>query len=168
MSTTTEEITPAEEQMAIDELAQAIEDVVLHGKPIWQVCGWNPEQIEGLYSIGYHYFESGAYEEALKVFKPLVLLDSADSRNWLALGATRQMLGQYESAIESFAPAAVLEPENPKPFFNALECHVALKNYDKAKEAAHYIIAIASDKREHAALIARVKVILGALEAKSN
>jgi type III secretion system low calcium response chaperone LcrH/SycD len=168
MSTATEETTPEQEKLAEEKLTRAIEDVVLNGKPVWQICGWKEDQIEGLYAMGYHYFEAGAYEEALKVFKPLVLLDSASARNWTALGAVTQMTGAYESALESFGYAAALDPENPRPFFNALECHIALKNHAKAKEAAEYILAIASGKPEHAALLARAKVFLAALEAKSQ
>ena len=157
---------PEQDKLAEEQLPKAIKDVLLDGKPVWQVCGWTPEQIEGLYAMGYHYFEAGAYEEALKVFKPLVLLDSSTARNWTALGAATQMTGNYASALESFGYAAALEPENPRPFFNALECHIALKDHAKAKEAAEYIVATAGGKPEHAALVARAKVFLAALEAK--
>ncbi len=160
--TDNEDVDPAAEA----ELTAALEQVLVDGKPLWQVCGWTADQVEGVYSIGYHYYEAGAYEEALKVFKPLVMLNSADVRSWMALGATSQMMNDYTSALESFGYASLLDPQNPKPFFHAMECHIALKNYPAAQTAGEYVLAVAGDSPQNAPLTARTKVLLGALSAK--
>ena len=158
--------TEAEDAAAVELLTKALEGVLFEGKPMWEVCGWSEEQIEGLYNTGYHLYQSGAYDEALNVFRPLVLLDSGEARNWIALGGCHQMKGEFEQALQFYGNAMMIDPANPSPVFNALECNLALKKYPEAKSAAEYIIATATDKPEHTALLVRAKVLLGAIESK--
>jgi type III secretion system low calcium response chaperone LcrH/SycD len=170
MSTSTEPAnhttTEAEDAAAVDLLTKSLEAVLFEGKPMWEVCGWNAEQIEGLYNTGFHLYQSGAYDEAMNVFRPLALLDSGEARNWIALGGCHQMKKEYEQALEYYGNAAIIDPSNPRPIFNALECNIALKKYPEAKSSAEYLIAIASDKPEYASLVVRAKVLLGAIESK--
>jgi type III secretion system low calcium response chaperone LcrH/SycD len=158
--------TEAEDAAAVELLTKALEGVLFEGKPMWEVCGWSEEQIEGLYNTGYHLYQSGAYDEALNVFRPLALLDSGEARNWIALGGCHQMKGEFEQALQFYGNAMMIDPANPSPVFNALECNLALKKYPEAKSAAEYIIATATDKPEHTALLVRAKVLLGAIESK--
>lgn len=158
--------TEAEDAEAVDLLTKSLEAVLFEGKPMWEVCGWNAEQIEGLYTTGFHLYQSGSYDEALNIFRPLALLDSGEARNWIALGGCHQMKGEYEQALEYYGNAVMIDPSNPRPVFNALECNIALKKYPEAKSSAEYLIAIAADKPEHASLVVRAKVLLGAIQSK--
>lgn len=158
--------TEAEDAAAVDLLTKSLEAVLFEGKPMWEVCGWSEEQIEGLYNTGYHLYQSGAYDQALNIFRPLALLDSGEARNWIAMGGCHQMIGEYEQALEYYGNAVMIDAANPRPVFNALECNIALKKYAEAKSSAEYLIAIASDKPEHASLVVRAKVLLGAIQSK--
>jgi type III secretion system low calcium response chaperone LcrH/SycD len=158
--------TEAEDEAAVDLLTKSLEAVLFEGKPMWEVCGWNADQIEGLYNTGFHLYQSGAYDEALNVFRPLALIDSGEARNWIAMGGCHQMKGEYQQALEYYGNAVMIDPNNPRPVFNALECNIALKMYAEAKSSAEYLIAIASDKPEHSSLVVRAKVLLGAIHSK--
>jgi len=159
MSTTTP--TPISQE----DITKAVQDV-LNGKPMYQVAGWSTDQIDALYSAAYHHYQTGAYEEALKIFKPLLVMNSTDNRVWLGYGAAAQMLKDHEDALKAYGYASLLDPNDPRPFFHAMECHISLKNFDEAKTAGEYVVGITSEKPEHAKILARTQLLLKALAEK--
>jgi type III secretion system low calcium response chaperone LcrH/SycD len=159
MSTTTP--TPISQE----DITKAVQDV-LNGKPMYQVAGWSTDQIDALYSAAYHHYQTGAYEEALKIFKPLLVMNSTDNRVWLGYGAAAQMLKDHEDALKAYGYASLLDPNDPRPFFHAMECHISLKNFEEAKTAGEYVVGITSEKPEHAKILARTQLLLKALAEK--
>lgn len=159
MSTTTP--TPISQE----DITQAVKDV-LNGKPMYQVAGWSTDQIDALYSAAYHHYQTGAYEEALKIFKPLLVMNSTDNRVWLGYGAAAQMLKDHADALKAYGYASLLDPNDPRPFFHAMECHISLKNFEEAKTAGEYVVGITSEKPEHAKILARTQLLLKALAEK--
>lgn len=159
MSTTTP--TPISQE----DITQAVKDV-LNGKPMYQVAGWSTDQIDALYSAAYHHYQTGAYEEALKIFKPLLVMNSTDNRVWLGYGAAAQMLKDHADALKAYGYASLLDPNDPSPFFHAMECHISLKNFEEAKTAGEYVVGITSEKPEHAKILARTQLLLKALAEK--
>lgn len=148
-----------------EQILQALQDV-MKGKPMYEVAGWTADQINALYANAYHLYKTGAYEEAMKLFRPLIVMDSTDNRLWMGFGATAQMLREYDEALKGYGYATLLDPENPKPFFHAMECHIALKNYAEAKAAGEYVVGVAEGKAEHEKMLARTNLLLKAIEAK--
>jgi len=159
MSTTTP--TP----LSQEDITKAVEDV-LNGKPMYEVAGWSTDQIDALYSAAYNHYQTGAYEEAIKIFKPLLVMNSTDNRVWLGYGAAAQMLKDHEDALKAYGYASLLDPNDPRPFFHAMECHISLKNFEEAKTAGEYVVGITSEKPEHAKILARTQLLLKALAEK--
>ena len=148
-----------------DQILQAIQDV-MKGKSVYEMAGWTTEQINAVYTNAYHLYKAGSYEEAMKIFRPLLVMDSTDNRIWMGFAACAQMLRQYDEALKGYGYASILDPENPKPFFHAMECHIALKNYSEAKVAGDYVVGVAEGKPEHEKMLARTKLLLKAIEAR--
>jgi type III secretion system low calcium response chaperone LcrH/SycD len=148
-----------------NDINKALEDV-LNGKPVYEVAGWSQDQIDALYSAAYNQYRAGAYEEALNIFKPLLVLNSTDSRVWLGYAAAAQMLNNHEDALKAYGYASLLDPMDARPFFHAMECHIALKNYDEAKTAGEYVVGVTTDKPEHSKTLARTQILLKAIEEK--
>ena len=148
-----------------EEVLEAIKQV-MNGKPVYEVAGWTTEQINDLYAKAYHQYKSGSYEEAMKIFRPLLVMDSTDNRIWMGFAACAQMLRQHDEALKGYGYASLLDPLNPKPFFHAMECHIALKNYEEAKTAGEYVVGVAEGKPEHEKMLARTKLLLKAVEAR--
>jgi type III secretion system low calcium response chaperone LcrH/SycD len=148
-----------------EQILQAIQDV-MKGKPVYEVAGWTTEQINAVYTNAYHLYKAGSYEEAMKIFRPLLVMDSTDNRIWMGFAACAQMLRQFDEALKGYGYASLLDPENPKPFFHAMECHIALKNYAEAKVAGDYVVGVAAGKPEHEKMLARTKLLLKAIEAR--
>lgn len=152
-------------QISQDDITKAVQDV-LNGKPMYQVAGWSKDQIDSLYSAAYHHYQTGAYEDAIKIFKPLLVMNSTDNRVWLGYGAAAQMLKEHEDALKAYGYASLLDPNDPRPFFHAMECHIALKNFEEAKTAGEYVVAITTEKPEHAKILARTQLLLKAVTEK--
>ena len=74
-----------------DQILQAIQDV-MKGKPVYEMAGWTTEQINAVYTNAYHLYKAGSYEEAMKIFRPLLVMDSTDNRIWMGFAACAQML----------------------------------------------------------------------------
>jgi type III secretion system low calcium response chaperone LcrH/SycD len=148
-----------------NDITKAVEDV-LNGKPVYEVAGWSRDQIDALYSAAYHHYQTGSYEEALKIFKPLLVMDSTDNRVWLGYASAAKMLKHYEDALKAYGYASILDPMDARPFFHAMECHIALGNLAEAKTAGEYVVGVATDKPELAKILARTQLLLKAIDEK--
>lgn len=93
------------------------------------------EGIESLYAFGYGFYQSGNYEKAMHFFRFLTLIDIGNRKHWMGLGASYQMLKQYERALQAYGQAALLDEQDPYTHWHAAECFLAINNLEQAKEA---------------------------------
>lgn len=94
----------------------------------------NKEQIEQIYTVAYYQYDSGDYKNAQKTFQMLCLLDHFQGRFFLGLGACSQQLEQYQTAIESYQSAAVIDFEDPRPIYYLGECYIKINDFSNAKQ----------------------------------
>ena len=161
MSDTQQTLSPETEQ----KIQSAIQDV-MNGKPLYKVAGWTEDQVNTVYTAAYNHYKTGSYEEALKLFRPLIVMNSTDTRVWLGFAASAQMTKNYKDALEGYAYASILNTEDPTPFFHAMECHIALKNFYEAKTAGEYVVGVCEKKPGYEKILDRTKVLLKAIEAR--
>lgn len=112
---------------------------LLNGEPLKMAKGIDDAQLNAVYSLGFSYYQTGRYDEALKLFKFLVLMDHLCQKYWTALGSAHQMLKNYDDAIKAFAQAALLDLNNPKPMYYAALCHLAKGDKVSAASAVRAI-----------------------------
>ncbi len=98
---------------------------IMNGEPLKMAKGISDEQLNAVYSLAYSYYTTGKYDEALKLFKFLVLFDHLSQKYWTGLGSTHQMMKSYDEAIAAYAQAALLDLSNPKPMYYAALCYLA-------------------------------------------
>jgi len=78
-----------------------------------------------LYTLAYHLYESGKYEDSKQIFRFLTICEPLDRRFWLGLAACYQLLKDYSGAIECYSVAAVQEPNDPSVHLHAADCFFA-------------------------------------------
>jgi len=78
-----------------------------------------------VYSLAYTYYMTGKYDEALKLFKFLVLFDHMSQKYWTGLGSVYQVQKRWDDAIAAYAQAMVLDVSRPKPIYYAALCYFA-------------------------------------------
>jgi type III secretion system low calcium response chaperone LcrH/SycD len=92
------------------------------------------DELEQFYAYGFAQYDAGNWGEAADVFRVLCTRRPLETRFWFGLGATLQEAKSYLEALQAWAMAALLSPDDPFPHFHAAECYFSL---DDRTEAAH-------------------------------
>jgi type III secretion system low calcium response chaperone LcrH/SycD len=129
----------ADTNEALKEMIVEAAQSIRKGEPLKMAKGISNEELNAVYSLAYSYYSTGRYEDALKLFKFLVLFDHMSQKYWTGLGSTHQMLKQYDEALAAYAQAAIFDLENPKPMYYAALCHYAKGDKVKAASAVRAI-----------------------------
>ncbi|CCB66717.1 SycD/LcrH family type III secretion system chaperone [Hyphomicrobium sp. MC1] len=107
------------------------------------IAGMTAEEIEAIYSIGYGFYTSGNYQDALDIFKFLCMHRHLDKRFWMGLGATSQLLKDYDRAIVSYRTCAMLDLSDAQLPLRAAECFLALGDMVQAQLALEAVGIVA-------------------------
>lgn len=105
------------------------------GGTIGMLQGIDDELLEQMYSVAYYQYDSEDYEQASKTFQVLCLLNHYQPKFYLGLGACQQQQAFYESAIDSYSFAAILDVTDPRAPYHAGECYIKLRQFDKADQS---------------------------------
>jgi type III secretion system low calcium response chaperone LcrH/SycD len=129
---------------AKEELCFSVEDFdlrdlnshpLLKKESLQQTFGISAVEMEEVYSEAYAFYQDNNYPQAVSSFQRLVWLNPYTVKYWMGLGASLQLLKQYERALYAYAVWALLECENPYPHFHAFECYSASKNKEESAKA---------------------------------
>jgi type III secretion system low calcium response chaperone LcrH/SycD len=80
------------------------------------------QQTEAIYLLAFELYQKGEYAKATTLFSGLVLARKNEFKFWLGLGASHQMLKNYNKALNAYNIAQKIKPKNPMPFFHTAEC----------------------------------------------
>ena len=151
-----------------DELEQALESFLKDGGTLAMMRNISSDTLEQMYALGFSQYQSGKYEEAQKIFQVLCVLDHYEARFFLGLGASRQALGLYQQAIDSYSYGAMMDLQEPRFPFHAAECLLHLGELDKAESGFHSAQLLAADKPQHTALADNAATMLEAVKARKD
>lgn len=143
-----------------DDIELAIEAFMNQGGTLSMLKGISNEELEQLYALAHGYYQSGKFQEAETFFKGLSVLNHYDSRFLLGLGACRQALKQYDSAIQCYAYGAMVDIKEPRFPFHAAECHVELGDWVAAESGFYSAHALAEACPEHSEIGVRAGLML--------
>ena len=119
-----------------------------------------PETLEAFYGFGYGLYESGQYENAMHYFRFLTLTDTQNRKHWMGLGASYQMLKEYERALQCYGYAALLDENDPNAHFHAAECFFANNQVEPGNQALSSAKTVAlREPEKYRALLARIELI---------
>jgi type III secretion system low calcium response chaperone LcrH/SycD len=118
------------------------------------------EEMEATYAMAFNFVNQQHYSKAEKLGEFLCHLNHYESRFWLLLGICRQMTKNYSGAVQAYSLAGVNDPENPFPPLRAAECHLLLKDYEKAIQAAKAVLFWAADNPQMKEEKQRAELIL--------
>jgi len=138
------------------------------GGVLRDVRGITKEQMEAIYSVAFNLYRAGKYEDAEKVFKFLCFFDHLEKKFWMGFGAAQQAQKKYETAINAYAYAAVLDVKDPRAPLQAADCHIALGNTAQAESALHAVIEFSGDQPEMASFKERAKTLLSLIQKNGS
>ena len=101
---------------------------------------------DSLYAQGYALYQQGRYREALPFFTWLVgLMDTKEGEKvtyYAALAACQKMIGEYEKAINNYAMALLLQPEQIEYKMHIAECQIGGQYLGGAYNTLTQILAL--------------------------
>ncbi|SIO28610.1 SycD/LcrH family type III secretion system chaperone [Halodesulfovibrio marinisediminis] len=164
MSTMIEEQTMVEEQDEL--LAKALKAVLEDGAVLSELQGISEDDMEHTYAFAYEKYMAGNYKDAFEVFKLLTLMNHLESRFWLGLAGCAQELEALDIAIEAYAMAGFLEPENPIISLFGGTCLYKVGNFEAAKLALEAGVELAAESDQDLdAYVARAQATLEQMQS---
>src|SRR6185503_11255594 len=82
----------------------------------------------------------GKPEEALKIYRKLVMVKPDHQVGWEKMGTAYRELMRYDEALESYQKAIELDPEDPSSYYNMAATYARLRKRDKMLETLNLAI----------------------------
>ena len=147
-------------------IASLIEKMCKGECAIRDILGLDDKQMNGLYAMGYNFYQAGKYDDALKIFRALCLFDQLEPKHWIGMGATLQMMKMYEEAANAYGFAAIMDCHDPRPSFHAAECYIALNDKEKAEAALNSVVVLCEPTPANKPFIDKANAILELMKGK--
>lgn len=128
--------------------------------------GISDEMVEGLYSFAYRLYNTGKYDQAVQIFRLLILLNPTSAKFMLGLAACFHMQKQYEIAATSYILCTLVDPKNPLPYYHASDCYMQLGKSDLAIASLEACLKKMEGKAEFTAIRDRVQLTLDTFQEK--
>ena len=105
-----------------------------------------PEMLESIYAQGYTNYNAGKSEEAERIFKFLVFLDSGQFKYHLGVAAALHQMKKYEDAAQAYITATLIDETNPMPHYHASDCYLELNDPESAQQSLGYALEVCGDE----------------------
>ncbi len=112
-------------------------------------------QADIVYALAHEKYVTGQYEAAGRMFAFLLSQQPTSSRLLTALAATLQMTAHHVDAMQYYAMAIALTPDDPEPVLHMCECLIALRQRAAAADGLRHVLAICADTPEASNPVAR-------------
>jgi type III secretion system low calcium response chaperone LcrH/SycD len=133
----------------------------------WQLLmGITNAELELHYAQAYEAYVAGQLETATAIFTTLSMMNPYEMKYWFGLGATKQLLQEYEAAVLAYTISSVLDESNPTPLFHAGQCHYALQERDNCIESLEKALARANGQEQYRSMIAEAERLMRTINAK--
>ena len=140
--------------------SENVEKFIL-GEATWaQLVGMSMEEAYAIASYGFSLYTEGKYHDARAVFEGLVVCNPYDPYFHSMLGACYQMLDMWDEALEEYAIATDLNPEDVNALVNRGE--LRLKQGQFSQALADFEKALQGDQSATGPALARAKVLKAA------
>lgn len=164
---------------AVWEATENLTKKIEKSKSAKEVMGLTDAMVEGIYGQAYRLYNTGKFDEAIKIFRMLVMMNSAEPKYSMGLAACFHMKKNYKAAVEGYAIVQVIDPNNPVPFYHMSDCFIQLGDLSSAYYSLEMAVKRAGDKPEFKALKEKAALTMkslkkeieetkGAAESQSN
>lgn len=114
-----------------------------------QLWGLPDALLNDMYQAACEIYQANRFEDAVKTFVFLTLLQPARSDFWTMLGLSQQFNNNPMLSLYSYATALALDPNNPFLHCYNAECWIALKGWDQALDAIQSCLDATQNSDEH-------------------
>lgn len=145
-------------------LAEITKDVMQTGNIPKETFGFDQAKMDLLYGQAYRLYQNGRYQEAIQMFRLLAVLGAKEPKYSLGLAACFHMLKEYDNANQFYTFAAVLDPNDPIPYFHSSDCYIQMNNTAGAIFCLEMAIKRAGNRPEYQILKDRATLTVNGLK----
>lgn len=143
-------------------------NIFKNGVPAYQAMAIPRSKLEGIYAQAYQQYNAGNYEKAFKTFEMLAYLNNDDPRFMFGMAACFQGLKKYKQAYNSFLICAMLDKDNPVPYYHAADCCLQEGEKISALVMLQIVIQKSEGKPEYSYIKDRSEVLKESLTLEIN
>jgi type III secretion system low calcium response chaperone LcrH/SycD len=151
----------------IETLAAQVRDLLMQGGNIGMTLNYEEQDYELLYTLGHTAYEQARYNDAVKVFGYLVLLNQFEARYTNALASSLHMCKNYAEAMKYYTLVSVMDMTDPLPTFHTCECMLAMGMLKETREGLVIVISQCKDASREP-LKARAQAMLELLDKSAT
>lgn len=126
--------------------------------PVKDALKISDKDIEALYNLTFHLYETAKYKEAANMFRLLVMINHYEFKYVFGLAACLQMQELYSPSAATYTIAATLNPDYAWTHFHAAECYMCL--CDPVSAAASLGLAIDASNGQEELSVLKERCIL--------
>ena len=130
--------------------------------------GLSQEMVDGLYSFAYRLYNTGKYDQAMQLFRLLIMLDPTMGKYMLGLAACFHMQKEYEEAATCYILCSLVDDKDPIPHYHTSDCYMQLGKNDLAIKALEVSIDRMGNQEVFEAIRERAQATLDMLHEKTK
>lgn len=146
------------------EIFGAVNEMMQTGAIPKDKLGFPEEKIEALYGQAYRLYNTGKYQDAIHIFRMLILLNPPQGKYMLGLAACFHMLKDWENAVKVYMICSMVDSENPIPLFHSSDCYIQMRDRASAIISLEMAVQRAKDKPEYQILKDRALLTIASLK----
>ncbi|MBF0318680.1 MAG: SycD/LcrH family type III secretion system chaperone [Nitrospirae bacterium] len=131
-----------------------------------QKNGMSDDQMEAMYAIAYNLYQSGKYDEAVKVFLVLAINNPFLPKYWKGMGASLQMSKKYCPAVYAYTTAGSLDVKDPEVYLHLSECTIALGRKEESISTLKTAIEKSAANPAYEHIATRAQALLSTIDKK--
>ena len=116
--------------------------------------------MESFYTEGYRLYQSGRYDDAIKMFRFLGLLDPTRVRYWLGMAACMHQKKCYPEAAMLYQLCGMADPTDPIPYFYMGDCYQNMGLKGASKQCLMLCIEHCAGRDKYVQIHDRAKLML--------
>lgn len=130
--------------------------------------GLSDAMVEGLYSQAYRLYNTGRYNDAIQLFRLLIMIDSTEAKYSMGLAACFHMLKEYQSAVSTYALCGIIDPDSPVPHYHSSDCYMQMGDPVSAIISLEMAIKRTANKPEFQTLKDRALMTIESLKKEAK
>ena len=120
--------------------SEVLLDHLCKGGCLSDMYGLSEDDLEAVYAMARNLYNNRKYDDALTMFRFLCHLEHTSSKYWMGMGATQQMLKDYDAALKAYGMATLFNIDDPRPQLQAGFCLIQLGHPDEAAAALEGVL----------------------------
>ncbi|MDP1836485.1 MAG: SycD/LcrH family type III secretion system chaperone [Chlamydiales bacterium] len=149
----------------VELLRKVGKNIIKGGLPPLQALGLPASALESYYKRAYQLYNSGQYQEAIKIFRVMTMLCPYEHKYVFALAACHHRAGEYVTALAAYQTSTQSDPTDPLPYYHAADCMINLGYVHAARESLKIAIENTKSNPRYDAIRDRASMALNKLES---